>query len=90
MRRSRERRRRRHDSETGPIERRVYKFAAWAMQFPFLYDAIGTLQKWDLRRRAKGSGWVHDMPAIASGWTQVRDLPAPAKKTFHQMWRKRR
>ena len=24
-----------------------------------------------------------------SGWTQIRDMPAPAKKTFHQMWKKR-
>jgi hypothetical protein len=26
---------------------------------------------------------------MAAGWTQIRDMPAPAKKTFHQMWRKR-
>ena len=26
---------------------------------------------------------------VASGWTQIRDMPAPAKKTFHQMWKKR-
>jgi L-lactate dehydrogenase complex protein LldF len=74
---------------SGPIERRVYKLAAWAMKYPLLYDAIGLFQKWDLRRRARGTGWVHDMPAIASGWTQVRDLPAPATKTFHQMWKRR-
>jgi hypothetical protein len=46
-------------------------------------------QKWDLRRRAKGSGWVKKLPSVAAGWTQIRDMPAPAKKTFHQMWKKR-
>jgi hypothetical protein len=29
------------------------------------------------------------MPSVAVGWTQIRDMPAPAQKTFHQMWKKR-
>src|SRR3954468_730081 len=29
------------------LERLVYRGWAWAMKFAFLYDAIGTLQKWD-------------------------------------------
>ena len=73
-----------------PIERLVYRVWAWAMRSPFLYATIGTLQKWDLRRRAKGSGWIAKMPSIAAGWTQVRDMPAPAGKTFHHWWRERR
>ena len=36
------------------------------------------------------SGWINRMPAIAAGWTQIRDMPAPARKTFHQLWRKRK
>ena len=72
-------------------ERRVYRMWAWAMKSPALYTVVTNLQKWDLRRRArKGDGWVRELPKIASGWTQIRDMPAPAKKTFHQMWRKRR
>jgi L-lactate dehydrogenase complex protein LldF len=71
------------------IERGVYRLWAWAMKSPFLYNTIGNLQKFDLRRRAHDTGWVHDMPSIAAGWTQIRDMPAPAKKTFHQLWRKR-
>jgi L-lactate dehydrogenase complex protein LldF len=73
-----------------PIERIVYRLWAWAMRSPFLYAMIGTLQKWDLRRRAKGSGWVGEMPSVAAGWTQVRDMPAPASRTFHQVWRERK
>jgi L-lactate dehydrogenase complex protein LldF len=74
-----------------PIERAVYRLWAWGMRFPFLYGLIGTLQKWDLRRRArKTGGWVQEMPSVAAGWTQVRDMPAPAAKTFHELWRGRR
>jgi len=73
----------------GRIERAVYRLWAWGMKFPLLYYLIGMGQKWDLRRRAKKTGWVQKLPKIASGWTQVRDMPAPAPRTFHQMWRDR-
>jgi L-lactate dehydrogenase complex protein LldF len=72
-------------------ERLVYRMWCWGMKSPFRYNLLGNLQKWDLRRRARrGGGWIMKLPAVASGWTDVRDMPAPAKKTFHQMWRKRR
>jgi len=70
-------------------ERFVYRTWARGMHSPLLYNAITILQKWDLRRRAKGTGWVKKLPKVASGWTQIRDMPAPAKKTFHQLWAKR-
>jgi L-lactate dehydrogenase complex protein LldF len=73
----------------GVFERMIYGVWAWAMKSPFLYGVIVTMQKWDLRRRAWGSGWVRKLPLFGKGWTQVRDMPAPARKTFHQMWRKR-
>src|SRR6185436_15981353 len=67
------------------MERLVYRLWAWAMKSSTLYALIGTMQKWDLRRRArKGGGWITEMPSIAAGWTQIRDMPAPAAKTFHQ------
>jgi hypothetical protein len=46
-------------------------------------------QKFELRRRARGTGWVHDVPEPGTGWTQIRDMPAPAKNTFHELWKKR-
>jgi L-lactate dehydrogenase complex protein LldF len=70
-------------------ERFVYRAWAKSLKSPLLYNLIGALQKFDLRRRAKGTGWVKKMPSVAAGWTQVRDMPAPAKRTFHQMWKKR-
>ena len=73
----------------GRLERWVYRRWAKGMRSPFMYSFIGTLQKWDLRRRARGTGWIQKLPKVAAGWTQVRDMPAPAKKTFHQLWKKR-
>ncbi|MGA2229442.1 MAG: LutB/LldF family L-lactate oxidation iron-sulfur protein [Tepidisphaeraceae bacterium] len=70
-------------------ERAAYRLWAWAIASPFLYAAIGTMQRWELRRRAKGTGWVARLPKIAAGWTDVRDMPAPAKKSFHQLWKER-
>ncbi len=71
------------------LERTIYKLWAWSMKSPLLYNVITKLQKFDLRRRAKYNGWVRRMPSIAAGWTQVRDMPAPAKKTFHELWKQR-
>ena len=73
----------------GWFERKIYRLWAWALKSRGLYGLIGNLQKWDLRRRANGTGWVSKMPKVAAGWTQIRDLPSPAPKTFHQMWKKR-
>ena len=73
----------------GKMERTIYRLWAWCLKSPFLYGWIGRMQKFDLRRRAKKTGWISKLPRIAAGWTQIRDMPAPAAKTFHQMWRKR-
>jgi L-lactate dehydrogenase complex protein LldF len=73
----------------GFLERKVYRTWAWAMKSSFLYNTIGNFQKLELRRRADDDGWIKKLPKVASGWTQIRDMPAPAKKTFHQMWKKR-
>ena len=71
----------------GRFERFVYRAWAWAMGSSFRYRLFGWLQRISLRRRAKGTEWVSRMPKIASGWTEARDLPAPARQTFHQVWK---
>jgi len=72
------------------IERIVYRLWARGMRSPFLYGVIGWFQKLDLRRRARKTGWISSLPKIASGWTKVRDMPPPAKHTFHELWKKKR
>jgi len=74
----------------GRMERLVYRLWAWGLKSPLLYAFIGTIQKWDLRRRARKTGWVSKMPSVAAGWTQIRDMPAPAARTFHQLWKDRK
>jgi L-lactate dehydrogenase complex protein LldF len=72
-----------------PFERFVYKTWARGMKSPFIYRLVSALQKFDLRRRAHKTGWIRSLPKFVSGWTQVRDMPAPAKRTFHQIWKDR-
>jgi L-lactate dehydrogenase complex protein LldF len=73
----------------GRLIRVIYKTWAWGMKSPFLYAVIGWFQKLDLRRRAKKTGWITKLPKPASGWTNVRDMPPPAAKSFHQKWKER-
>jgi L-lactate dehydrogenase complex protein LldF len=71
------------------MERLIYKTWAWGMKSPLVYRVICMLQKFDLRRRAHKTGWIRSLPLFVAGWTQVRDMPAPAKRTFHQIWKDR-
>lgn len=73
---------------TGRFERFVYRAWARLLQSRFLYGIMGSIQRRKLRRRAQ-DGWVGKLPSVAAPWTNVRDLPAPAKKSFHQLWKKR-
>lgn len=73
----------------GRIERFVYRMWARSLRSPLMYALTVALQKWDLRRRARKTGWVENLPTVAAGWTQIRDMPAPARTTFHQMWKHR-
>jgi L-lactate dehydrogenase complex protein LldF len=73
----------------GSLERKIYRLWAWVMKSPWRYRWATRLQKSNLRDRARGGAWVKKLPKVASGWTQIRDLPTPAEKTFHELWRKK-
>jgi L-lactate dehydrogenase complex protein LldF len=73
----------------GRMERLVFRLWARGLRNPFVYRLFVAMQKLDLRRRAAGTGWIARLPRIAGGWTQVRDMPAPARRSFHQMWKDR-
>ncbi len=74
-------------SMTGWGDRIVFKAWAVALRSEGVYKLISTLQKFELRRRGK-NGWVDKLPKPAAGWTNVRSLPVPAKKTFREIWNK--
>jgi L-lactate dehydrogenase complex protein LldF len=74
---------------TGSIEQSIYRTWAWMMRTPGRYRLMSFAQKFDLRRRAARSGWVKKMPFPGSGWTEIRDMPAPAKKMFREQWKRK-
>ncbi|HZL37885.1 MAG TPA: LutB/LldF family L-lactate oxidation iron-sulfur protein [Tepidisphaeraceae bacterium] len=70
-------------------ERLLFRLWAWAYKCPRRYRLISWVQRLDLRARADDGDWIHDLPDIAAGWTQIRDMPAPAEKSFRQLWEER-
>ncbi len=73
----------------GPIERLIYRTWAKTQSSVWSYRLVSWFQKVTLRPRARKTGWIQSLPLFASGWTQVRDMPSPAKRTFRQVWQKR-
>jgi L-lactate dehydrogenase complex protein LldF len=61
---------------------------AWVAARPALYRlliaAAGRLLGWIGKRR----GRFRTLP-LASGWTRVRDMPAPEGRSFHSLWAER-
>jgi L-lactate dehydrogenase complex protein LldF len=69
-------------------ERLAYRAWAWAVASPMRYRLTCAAQRFMLRRRAH-DGWVTRAPGPGAGWTQLRDMPAPGRRSFHQLWRGR-
>jgi L-lactate dehydrogenase complex protein LldF len=72
---------------------RVERFALRAWSFvarrPALYHRLTSLMAGILGRLGRAKGSFSKLP-FASGWTSIRDLPAPATKTFQQQWKERK
>lgn len=64
----------------------LYRFAATR---PGLYHFGGRLSGW-LTRLMTRDGWIRRLPGPLSGWTDKRDFPAFAPKSFSQRWREER
>jgi L-lactate dehydrogenase complex protein LldF len=75
--------------QPAPLQLRVgLKLFGWVASRPRLYRVATKLGRGSLRLLAKG-GWVKWAPGLASGWTKVRDLRAPAATSFQDQWRAR-
>lgn len=61
---------------------------AWAASNPAAYRMVTSVARWMLRRMSR-RGWIARLPGLAAGWTAARDLKAPPRQTFQQMWRQR-
>jgi L-lactate dehydrogenase complex protein LldF len=64
------------------------KAFGWVAARPALYRFFTGLGRRLLRVPAK-AGWVTRAPGLAAGWTRMRDLRAPAARTFQQQWKDR-
>jgi L-lactate dehydrogenase complex protein LldF len=69
-------------------ERTAMRAWAWVMKRPRVYALAGGLARWGQRLYAR-KGWIRHVSAFPlSRWTEGRDLPALAPKSFHAWWRK--
>jgi L-lactate dehydrogenase complex protein LldF len=69
-------------------ERAGLKVWSWLARRPRLYGAASALGVRWLRRRANRDGMIERLP-LAAGWTSERDMPAPAGRTFRELYRER-
>jgi len=61
---------------------------AWVAQRPALYHALAELGSRALGWAGSSRGRFRTLP-LASGWTSVRDMPAPEGRSFHSLWAER-
>lgn len=64
----------------------LYRFAALR---PGLFRLGGRLSGWATQILAR-DGWIKRLPGPLGGWTEQRDFPTFAKKSFSQRWREER
>jgi len=66
-------------------DRVAYWLAKTVLRQPWLYRLALRLAGPLLRWRAR-EGWLSNLPGPGGGWTQTRDFPAPAQRSFRQQW----
>ncbi|MFT3785991.1 MAG: LutB/LldF family L-lactate oxidation iron-sulfur protein [Tepidisphaeraceae bacterium] len=71
----------------GWIEDFMYRVWSRAYDYQFTYELMTKMQKWFMRLTSR-NGYVKSLPPPGNGWTNVRDIPAPASSTFREMWKK--
>jgi L-lactate dehydrogenase complex protein LldF len=69
-----------------PWLRTAIRGFAWVVNRPRVYRAATRFARAALRLGAR-DGWIRNAPGPAAAWTSVRDLRAPAARTFQSWWR---
>jgi L-lactate dehydrogenase complex protein LldF len=75
-----------HQPHAGRLERLAYRLWREVLRRPFLYKWSLRLARLVLRPLAKDD-WLQRLPGPGSGWTAVRDFPAPARRAFRERWK---
>jgi L-lactate dehydrogenase complex protein LldF len=76
----------------GKLERLAFRIWAWVMRHPRIYEMAAMAAA--LLAPESKNVYIRSVPAYLNigpirGWLSQRDLPAPAPKSFRQMWRAR-
>ena len=69
-------------------ERAGLRAWAWVAQRPALYALATRVAVRMLKAMGGRDGLIHKLP-IGAGWTDERDMPAPAGRTFRDLYRER-
>jgi L-lactate dehydrogenase complex protein LldF len=69
-----------------PWERLAYWTSKEVLRRPWLYRMVLRMARWFLRPQAQ-DGWLSKLPGAGAGWTQARDFPAPAARSFRERWK---
>jgi len=69
-------------------ERASLKTWSWVAQRPALYALATRIGVRVMKAMGGREGLIHKLP-VGAGWTDGRDMPAPAGKTFRELYRRR-
>ncbi len=69
-------------------ERMSFKAWAWVAARPALYAFASKIGARVLKWMGGRDGLIHKLP-VGAGWTDGRDMPAPAGRTFRELYRER-
>jgi L-lactate dehydrogenase complex protein LldF len=75
-----------HHDRKGRWEALAYGLWKEVMQRPWLYRLSLRMARLALRPFAR-DGWLRRLPGPGAGWTEMRDFPAPAKRSFRERWK---
>src|SRR5215831_15311902 len=70
-------------------ERAGFKLWSWFAQRPALYALASKIGVRFLKMLSDGHGMIRRLP-LGKGWTEERDMPAPAGRTFRELYAARR
>jgi L-lactate dehydrogenase complex protein LldF len=72
-----------------PVYRTGLSLWAWVARRPALYHALAEVASRVLGWAGRDHGRFRSLP-LATGWTAIRDMPAPEGHSFHSLWAERR
>jgi len=75
-----------HAHKSGRGERLAYWLWKEVLRRPWLYRLALRTARPVLRALAR-DGWLSKLPGAGAGWTEVRDFPAPAVRSFRERWK---